>query len=156
MKRIYVWFICGGLISLFLIFAFPWPALSTHYGTIYVPLVRSSSANGVETYIKLQSSETTAGTNGIRVDILADDGTFVSADMGTIVAGTPFTISGADLIAKVAEASKTVDGNAGFAVKIYVDSAHEFIYGYANIVDAAGTKRIPLSTVDGIGGYSKK
>ena len=28
MKRIYVSFICGGLISLLLIFAFPWPALS--------------------------------------------------------------------------------------------------------------------------------
>ena len=155
MKHVYISFICGGLISLFLIFAFPWPALSGGGWKIYVPLVRSSSANGVETYIKLQSSNTTPGANYIGAEILADDGTFVGdSDMGIIVAGTPFTITGADLIAKVTEASKTVDGNAGFAVKIYVKSAPEFIYGYANIVDAAGTKRIPLSTVDGIGGHS--
>lgn len=117
--------------------------------TIYVPLVRTG--NGFETYIKLQSSDTTAGTNGIKALILTSDGTFETVDVGTIVAGVPYTITGDQL--KSLLVTGTVDGVAGFAVKLNVFTADKALYGYANIIDASGVaKRVPLSQVDGIGG----
>ena len=119
--------------------------------TVYVPLVKSATASGTETYIKLQSADTTASANGVKAVILTADGSLVTADMGSISAGTPKTISGADLVAKVTAAGKTVDGAAGFAVKLNVYTAAGNLYGYANMIDASGMyKRIPLSTTSGV------
>jgi len=118
--------------------------------TVYIPLIKTVADGGVETYIKLQTSDVTSGANGINAVILTSDGTLVSADMGAITPGVAKTVTGADLMAKVTAAGKTVDGAAGFAAKLnlYTDQAN--LYGYANIVDYMGAKRIPLSTTSGV------
>jgi hypothetical protein len=116
----------------------------------YIPLVGSVPASGRETYIKLQSKNTATGANGVSVAILADDGSITATyNPGTIAAGVPMTITGAELVAAATAAGKTVDGLAGFAVIVTVNAPEADVFAYANMIDAAGAKRIPVKTVGG-------
>jgi hypothetical protein len=124
-----------------------WRLDSTQY---YIPLVGSVPASGRETYIKLQSKSTVAGSNGVSVAILASDGTIVATyNPGNITSGVPMTITGAALVAAATAAGKTVDGGAGFAVIVTVNAPAADLFGYANMIDAAGAKRIPMKVVGG-------
>ncbi len=123
-----------------------WRLDATQY---YIPLI-GSVPPGRETYIKLQSKSTAAGTNGVSVAILASDGTITATySPGTITSGTPMTITGAQLVAAATAAGKTVDGAAGFAAIITVNAPEADLFVYANMIDAAGAKRIPVKTVAG-------
>jgi len=113
---------------------------------VYLPLIGTNPAEGRETYIKLQSTETTT----VKAIVLASDGSTVVVDLGTITAGTPKTITGEDLKNLVTAAGKSVDGVAGFAAVLSVTAAKENIYGYANIIDPFGAKRVPLSIESGV------
>jgi hypothetical protein len=112
---------------------------------LYAPLVGSDTANGRETFIKIQ----TKLNAGVTVKILASDGTYVNYSAGTVVAGTPLTITGSDLKAAVTAAGKAVDGVKGFAAIVYVNAAEANVFAYANIIDPNGAKRVPLKTVGG-------
>jgi hypothetical protein len=121
-----------------------WVIDSSQY---YIPLVGSST--GRETYIKLQSKNLVANANGVSVAILAKDGTTVATYTTTITPGTPTTITGAQLVAAATAAGKTVDGAAGFAVIVTVNAPENDVFAYANMIDAAGAKRVPVKTVGG-------
>ena len=108
----------------------------------YVQLIKFGT--GVETFIKLQSKSTVAGSGGVNATILAADGTMVPFSAGTIVAGTPFTITGTELAAAVIAAGKSVSPAQGFAAIITVNAPIADVFGYANTCDASGCKRIPL------------
>ena len=113
---------------------------------VYLPLIGTNPAGGRETYIKLQSTETTT----VKAIVLASDGSPVVVDLGTITKGIPKTITGAELKDRVTAAGKSVDGVAGFAAVLSITAAKENIYGYANMIDAAGAKRVPLSIESGV------
>jgi hypothetical protein len=115
--------------------------------TIYVPLIGVNPSTGRETYIKLQSKDTNPNTNKVRAIILASDGSTVAADLGQITTGQPFTITGSDLAARVQAAGKTVGDS--FAAVLIVTTAEENLFGYANIVDSSGAKRVPLKVRTG-------
>jgi hypothetical protein len=116
---------------------------------IYIPLV-GSDPPGRETYIKLQSKSAIAGSNGVRVAILASDGSVTAIyDAGTITSGVPKTITGAELVAAAAAAGKTVDGVAGFACIVTVNAPNADVFAYANMIDASGAKRVPCKVVGG-------
>jgi hypothetical protein len=115
--------------------------------TIYVPLIGVNPATGRETYIKLQSKDTSPAGNKVRAIILASDGSLVTADLGQITAGQPLTITGSDLAARVQAAGKTVGDS--FAAVLIVTTAEENLFGYANIVDSSGAKRVPLKVRTG-------
>ncbi|WP_435548180.1 hypothetical protein [Desulfobacterium sp. N47] len=124
-----------------------WVIDSTQY---YVPLVGSNASTGRETYIKLQSKNTSSAANGVIVAILANDGSTVATWTGTITPGTPLTVTGSDLVTAAATAGKTVDGAAGFAVIVTVNAPEADVFAYANMLDASGAKRIPVKTVAGL------
>jgi hypothetical protein len=116
---------------------------------LYIPLVGSNPPDR-ETYIKLQSKSTIAGSNGVKVAILASDGSVSTIyDAGSITSGTPKTITGAELVAAAAAAGKTVDGVAGFAAIVTVNAPQADVFAYANMVDAFGAKRVPCKVVGG-------
>jgi len=120
----------------------------TYRGTaIYVPLIGVDPSTGRETYIKLQSKDTSPNANKVRAIILASDGTLVTADIGQITAGQPFVITGSDLKAKVEAAGKSVEDS--FAAILVVTTSEENLFGYANIIDPNGAKRVPLKVKDG-------
>jgi hypothetical protein len=120
----------------------------TYKGTaIYVPLIGVNPATGRETYIKLQSKDTNPNANKVRAIILADDGSTVTADLGQITAGQPFLIKGSDLAAKVQAAGKTVGDSFAAILVVTTDEAN--LFGYANIVDPSGAKRVPLKVRSG-------
>jgi hypothetical protein len=125
--------------------AWTWSLDASQY---YIPLV--GSGTGRETYIKLQSKSILAGSNGVSIAILANDGSIVATWTGLIQAGIPLTISGAQLVAAAAVAGKTVDGLAGFAVIVTVNAPEADVFAYANMVDTSGAKRIPVKTVGGV------
>jgi len=128
--------------------AWTWGLDASQY---YIPLIGNNAAAGRETYIKLQSKSTLAGSNGVSVAILASDGTITATYApGTITAGVPMTITGAQLIAAATAAGKTVDGSAGFAVIVTVNAPENDVFAYANMLDATGAKRIPVKTVNGM------
>jgi hypothetical protein len=115
--------------------------------TIYVPLVGVNPATGRETYIKLQSKDTNPSANKVKAIILASDGSLVTTDLGQITPGQPFTIKGSDLAAKVQAAGKTVGDSFAAVLVVTTDEAN--LFGYANIVDPSGAKRVPLKTREG-------
>jgi len=120
----------------------------TYRGTaLYVPLIGVNPATGRETYIKLQSKDTNPSANKVKAIILASDGSLVTADLGKITPGQPFTIKGSDLAAKVQAAGKTVGDSFAAILVVTTDEAN--LFGYANIVDPSGAKRVPLKTRDG-------
>lgn len=120
----------------------------TYRGTaLYVPLIGVNPATGRETYIKLQSKDTNPSANKVKAIILASDGSIVTTDLGQITPGQPFTIKGSDLAAKVQAAGKTV--GESFAAILVVTTDEANLFGYANIVDPSGAKRVPLKTRDG-------
>jgi hypothetical protein len=112
--------------------------------TLYVPLIGVNPATGRETYIKLQSKDTSSSStvNKVRAIILASDGSLVTADIGKITPGQPFVIKGSDLAAKVQEAGKTVGDSFAAILIVITDEAN--LFGYANIIDPSGAKRVPL------------
>jgi len=114
---------------------------------IYVPLIGVNPSTGRETYIKLQSKYANPNANKVRAIILASDGSTVAADLGQITAGQPLTITGSDLAARVQAAGKTVGDS--FAAVLIVTTAEENLFGYANIVDSSGAKRVPLKVKTG-------
>ena len=114
---------------------------------IYVPLIGVNPATGRETYIKLQSKDANPNANKVRAIILASDGSTVAADLGQITTGQPLTITGSDLAARVQAAGKTVGDS--FAAVLIVTTAEENLFGYANIVDSSGAKRVPLKVKTG-------
>jgi hypothetical protein len=114
---------------------------------IYVPLIGVNPTTGRETYIKLQSKDTNPNANKVKAIILASDGSLVTADLGQITPGQPFTIKGSDLAAKVQAAGKTVGDS--FAAILVVSTDEANLFGYANIIDPSGAKRVPLKTRDG-------
>lgn len=122
--------------------AYVWTLDATQY---YVPLIKAST--GVETYIKLQSKTTLTAANGVLVQILATDGTLVTYNAPAIVTGTPLNITGSDLVAAAAAAGHPVSGTAGFAAIITINTPNADIFGFANIVNANGEKRVPLQRV---------
>jgi hypothetical protein len=117
-------------------------------GTVYyLGLVRSDA--GRETYVKLQSKNVTAGANGLSVQVLCGDGTmasFTPADL--LVAGAPVTITGAAM-ADACAATSPVNAN-GFAAIFTVNAPEADVFGYANIFEPTGSKRVPLKTVGGV------
>jgi hypothetical protein len=115
--------------------------------TIYIPLIGVNPTTGRETYIKLQSKDTSSNANKVKAIILASDGSTVTADLGQITAGQPFLIKGSDLAAKVQAAGKTVGDS--FAAILVVTTEEANLFGYANIVDPSGAKRVPLKVRDG-------
>ncbi|MEM3426930.1 MAG: hypothetical protein QW212_01530 [Nitrososphaerales archaeon] len=115
--------------------------------SVYVPLIGVNSATGRETYIKLQSKDKTPAANLVRAIILASDGSLVTADMGQITAGTPLTITGSQLKDKVVAAGKTVGDS--FAAILIVTTDQANLFGYANIIDPNGAKRVPLKISGG-------
>jgi hypothetical protein len=120
----------------------------TYKGTsVYVPLIGVNPATGRETYIKLQSKDTSPNANKVKAIILASDGSLVTADLGYITAGQPFVITGSDLAAKVQAAGKTVGDS--FAAILIVTTDEANLFGYANIIDPSGAKRVPLKTREG-------
>jgi len=120
----------------------------TYKGTaLYVPLIGVNPATGRETYIKLQSKDTNPVANKVKAIILASDGSLVTADLGKITPGQPFTITGSDLAAKVQAAGKTVGDSFAAILVVTTDEAN--LFGYANIIDPSGAKRVPLKTRDG-------
>jgi hypothetical protein len=123
-----------------------WTIDSSQY---YLPLIGSNAAAGRETYIKLQSKNTSSAANGYSVAILAADGSTTATLTGTIIPGTPTSITGAQLIAAATAAGKTIDGQAGFAAIITVNAPETDVFAYANMLDASGAKRIPVKTVNG-------
>ena len=109
----------------------------------YVQLIKGGP--GFETYIKLQSKSTIAGSGGVNVQILAEDGSLVPYSAGTIIAGTPLTITGTDLAAAVVAAGKSVTPINGFAAVITVNAPNADVFGYANVCYGIGDcKRVPL------------
>ena len=109
----------------------------------YVQLIKGGP--GFETYIKLQSKSTIPGSGGVNVQILAEDGSLVPYSAGTIIAGTPLTITGTDLAAAVVAAGKSVTPINGFAAVITVNAAEADVFGYSNICYGIGDcKRVPL------------
>jgi hypothetical protein len=112
---------------------------------IYIPLIKV--ATGTDTYIKLQSKTTVGGGNGINVQILASDGTLVAYSAGTITSGVPVTITGTQLAAAVVAAGKTVDGVAGFAAIVTVNTPNADVFAYANTCAGTDCKRIPAKVV---------
>lgn len=125
--------------------AWTWNLDATQF---YLPLIKSST--GTETYVKLQSKSSMAGSNGLAVQVLCSDGTMltVTPTVSSITSGTPYTISGADIMALVTAAGKTVSGTAGFAAIITVNTPNSDVFGYANIANAAGEKRVPLQRLN--------
>ncbi len=113
----------------------------------YLPLIGHDAANGRETYIKIQSKSEVSGANGVRVTILCDDGSTVNYDAGTVQAGKPLTITGADLANAVAAAGKTVGDS--FAAIVTVNAPEKDLFVYANIIDPNGAKRVPCKAVNG-------
>jgi hypothetical protein len=128
--------------------AWTWNMDASQY---YIPLVASDAGTFRETYIKLQSKNLTAGSNGVSVAILANDGTTTATWTGAISAGTPLTITGAQLVAAATTALKVVNALAGFAVIVTVNAPEADVFVYANMIDGVGgAKRIPVKTVLGV------
>jgi len=120
--------------------AWTWTLDATQY---YVPLIKFGS--GTETYIKLQSNSALVGSNGVSIQVLATDGTMVTVTPATnITSGTPYTLTGTDIAALVTAAGKSVSGANGFAAIITINTPNANIFGYANMIDPLGAKRVPL------------
>ena len=125
--------------------AWTWGMDASQY---YIPLVASDAATSRETYIKLQSKNIAAGSNGVSVAILANDGSTTATWTGAITAGTPLTITGAQLVTAATTALKVVNALAGFAVIVTVNAPEADVFVYANMIDGVGgAKRIPVKTV---------
>jgi hypothetical protein len=115
--------------------------------TVYIPLIGVNPTTGRETYIKLQSKDKAPNANKVRAIILADDGSTVTVDLGQITAGQPFLIKGSDLAAKVQAAGKTVGDSFAAIFVVTTDEAN--LFGYANMIDPSGAKRVPLKVRNG-------
>jgi hypothetical protein len=116
----------------------------------YVPFIKSDVSQGKETYIKLQSKSSAVGTNGVSVQVLASDGSIVTFTPNTaaITPGTMYTLTGADLIAKVNAAGKTVNGAAGFAAIVTVNTPGTDVFAYSQIVTVNGEKVTPVQRLN--------
>jgi hypothetical protein len=116
-------------------------------GTVYyLELARADATR--ETYVKIQSKNVTAGANGMSVQVLCGNGTMATfTPAATLTAGAPANITGTEMAAACAATSPVNAG--GFAAILTVNAPEADVFGYANILDATGAKRIPLKTVNG-------
>jgi hypothetical protein len=112
--------------------------------TFFVPLIKQDSANGVDTFIKLNSSSTLAGANGVSGVILTDDGTYATCSFGTITPGTAFVISGSDWASCVTTAGKTVNLAAGSSSKVIVNAPQANVQGLTNLAQLGVVQRVPM------------
>ena len=115
--------------------------------TIYVPLIGVNPTTGRETYIKLQSKDRNPNANKVKAIILVDDGSTVTVDLGQIKAGEPFLIKGSDLAREVQNRGKKVGDSFAAILVVTTDEAN--LFGYANIIDPSGAKRVPLKVRNG-------
>jgi len=115
--------------------------------TIYVPIIGHAPERGRYTTIRLQSRDTSPNANKVTALILASDGSVVTADLGQITAGTPFTITGGDLKAKVEAAGKTVGDT--FAAILIVTTAEDNLFAYAVFDHQGVSRRVPLKVKGG-------
>lgn len=112
----------------------------------YIPVVITGT--GAETYIKFQSKTIVSGANGVSGTVLCSDGTTVTASLGTITSGVPFTVTGTQLMGIATAAGKTVSGTNGFAAIITVNTPEADTFRYANLCDANGCR---ILNVPGVG-----
>jgi hypothetical protein len=117
---------------------------------IYIPLVGFNTAGTRETFIKIFSKSSAAGSNAVTVSVLASDGTMVALNAGTITPGVAFTLTGSGLGAGVDAAGKTVDGVQGFPAIISINAPEADLFIFANIVDPSGAKVVPSKVVGGV------
>jgi hypothetical protein len=115
--------------------------------TIYVPIIGHDPEKGRFTTIRLQSKDTSPNANKVTALILASDGSVVTADLGQITPGQPFTITGGDLKAKVEAAGKTVGDT--FAAILVVRTAEDSLFAYAVFDHQGVSRRVPLKVKDG-------
>lgn len=123
----------------------------TYRGTAcYVPLARTNTDTGLETYFKFQSTDTSAAGGQLRAIVLLSDGTTETVDMGTITAGIPLAFTATDIVALL---TGTVNGQKGFALTLNITSDATELYGLVTMVTPDGAqRRIPLSTDHDISG----
>ena len=125
-----------------------WKLNATQY---YIPLVKADAASGRDTYIKIQSKSQVAGSNGVSISYLAEDGnmyTYTPAP-SSVTPGTPLTIDAQKIVDYAASAGHSVDGVKGFAVIVTVNAPEKDLFLYANIIDPTGAKRVPVKAVGG-------
>jgi hypothetical protein len=115
--------------------------------TIYVPIIGHDPEKGRFTTIRLQSRDTSPNANKVTALILASDGSVVTADLGQITAGQPFTITGGDLKAKVEAAGKTVGDT--FAAILVVMTVEDNLFAYAVFDHQGVSRRVPLKVKGG-------
>jgi hypothetical protein len=115
--------------------------------TIYVPIIGHAPERGRYTTIRLQSRDTSPNANKVTALILASDGSTVTADLGKITPGQPFTITGGDLKAKVEAAGKTVGDT--FAAILIVRTAEDSLFAYAVFDHQGVSRRVPLKVKGG-------
>lgn len=112
--------------------------------SVYVPLIKTVAGKS-ETLIKLQSSDTTAGANAVKAQVLATDGSLVSVSLGSITAGTPLDILGSAIKTAVTAAGKSVNGTTGFAAVLNINAGADKLFGYGIVQDGTSQKRLPLN-----------
>jgi hypothetical protein len=115
--------------------------------TIYVPIIGHDPEKGRFTTIRLQSKDTSPNANKVTAIILASDGSTVTADLGKITPGQPFTITGGDLKAKVEAAGKTVGDT--FAAILVVMTVEDNLFAYAVFDHQGVSRRVPLKVKGG-------
>lgn len=111
----------------------------------YVPLIRST--NGIETYIKLQSSDSVNDT--VKAQVLCGNGTVTTVTLPTLVPGTPLLVTGANIIALL-PATCTVNGSNGFAAVLNITAGQAVLFGVIDVIDSIGHKFVPLSMGTGL------
>jgi len=120
----------------------------TYRGTsVYIPWIATSTTR--ETYIRLQSKDTTSVANQVKAIILCSNGNLVTVDLGKFDAGQNFIISGAQLKARAQEQGCTVGENFAGLLNITTDEAN--LFGYASIIDKSTgfARRVPLKVSGG-------
>ena len=117
--------------------------------TLHVQFIKSSLPN-YETYIKLQT-KSVIPSPPVLAAVLCGDGSVQTGTLGPIVAGTPLLITGVQLSAICTDNGRTVNGVAGFAATLTVNSMETDMFGYANTCyqGDVGCRRIPVKTQRG-------
>lgn len=118
---------------------------------VYVPLIKTDPTSGVETYIKLQSKDTSTSANQVRAIVLTSAGSTIVVNLGTITAGVPLSITGSDIKAAVEAVAGSVDGSKGFAAVLSITTDKTNLFGLATMVDGTQWRRIPLNVASGSG-----
>jgi len=83
----------------------------------------------------------------VKVKIITADGSSLIYDAGTIAAGTPMTITGAQLNGAVTAAGKSVSATTGFPAIVTIALYEDDVFCTTNYVDSLGVKSVPVKTV---------